>query len=202
MNQARAMGLVAVAVAASTVAATVNAAVGERARSRPDVSLCGGNLWRLKTLSDGRSRSVDLSPRSTTIAAIRRRHEPRPIPTLRTTPFQRRTWAVPAQITRYWREGNELRLQLYDNNGYMNAVVPSPSCLSDTTRARSPIMQTWKKFMNHCGHATKSAQPLGAVVTVIGVGYWSERRARHGEAPNGAELHPVTGLRPVAGCGS
>jgi hypothetical protein len=84
----------------------------------------------------------------------------------------------------------------------MNAVVPGPSCLTSATRARAAITATWTMFMNRCGRATRNSQPLGAVVTVVGVGYWSQRRSRHGEAPNGAELHPVTGLRPVAGCGS
>ena len=84
----------------------------------------------------------------------------------------------------------------------MNAVVPTPSCLPKAARARAAIVATWQSFDDHCGHATRLPQPLGAVVSVSGVGYWSERHSRHGEAPNGAELHPVTGLRAVAGCGN
>jgi hypothetical protein len=202
MNQARVIGLVAVAVGASVLATAVDAAIGGHQQSRPDLADCGGNLWRLKTLSDRARFSVNLTQRDTTIGAILQRGTPHPFPTRRKTPFQRQTWAVPAQITRYWREGDELRLQLWDHGSYMNAVVPGPSCLTSATRARSAITQTWTMFMNRCGHATRNSQPLGAVVTVIGVGYWSQRRSRHGEARNGAELHPVTGLRPVAGCGS
>jgi hypothetical protein len=202
MNRARVIGLVALAAGAGTLATTVHAAAGHGAQARPNVALCGGNLWRMKTLSDVGRRSVRLLPRDTTIGAILQRGRPRPTPRHRRTPYQRQTWAVPAQITRYWREGNELRLQLWDHGSYMNAVVPSPSCLTRATRARGAITATWSMFMNHCGHATANSQPLGAVVTVIGVGFWSQRRARHGEAPNGAELHPVMGLRPVAGCGS
>jgi hypothetical protein len=202
MNQARVIGLAALAIGASTLATTVHAAVGHSAKSRPNVALCGGNLWRMKTFSDVRRRSVNLLPRDTTIGAILQRGTPRPTPRRRRTPFQRQMWAVPAQITRYWREGNELRLQLFDHGSYMNAVVPAPDCLTAATRARAAITATWSMFMNRCGHATRNSQPLGAVVTVVGVGFWSQRRSRHGEAPNGAELHPVTALRPVAGCGS
>jgi hypothetical protein len=202
MNQARVIGLVALTACAGTLAATVHAAIGQRAGARPDVELCGGNLWRLKTLSDGASGSVDLAARPTTIGAILKRGIPHPFPTRRATPFQRQTWAVPAQITRYWREGNELRLQLWDHGSYMNAVVPGPRCLTATLHAKNAIARAWSLFMNQCGHATRNSQPLGAIVTVIGIGYWSERRTRHGEARNGAELHPVTGLRPVAGCGN
>jgi hypothetical protein len=202
MTKARLIGLVVLAVGASTFAATVHAARGHTAGDKPSAANCGGNLWRLKTLSDVDRGSVNLSPRPTTIGAILQRHDPGRVPTRRTTPFQRQTWEVPAAIIRYWLDGTELRLQLFDDHSYMNAVIPSPSCLPATTRGRSAIIQAWQLFNGACGHPTRTAQPLGAVVSVTGVGYWSERKSRHGEASNGAELHPVTGLRPVAGCGS
>ena len=47
---------------------------------------------------------------------------------------------------------------------------------------------------------TRDWQSLGAIVYVRGVGFWSQRKGLRGAAPNGAELHPVTGLRIVAGC--
>lgn len=191
-------GVFAFSLVAGSIAAAVQAAPGPR----PSAALCGGSLWRLKTLSDQDRNAVRLAPRPTTIAAILQRHAPRPIPKRRTTPFQRQAWEVPAQITRSRREGNELRLELFDNGAYMNAVVPAPICLSRTTRSQASIAETWKLFMSKCGLATRTAQPLGAVVFVTGIGYWSQQRLRHGEAPNGGELHPVTGLRPVAGCGS
>jgi hypothetical protein len=201
MNKARLIGLVVLAVGASTSAATVDAARGHTAGT-PSAARCGGNLWRLKTLSDVDRGSVNLSPRPTTIGAILQRNTPARIPTRRTTPFQRQTWQLPAQITRYWLDGTELRLQLYDDPVYMNAVIPSPTCLSASARGRAAIVQAWQMFMTKCGRPTRNQQPLGAVVTVSGVGYWSERHTRFGEAPNGAELHPVTGLRSVVGCGN
>jgi hypothetical protein len=142
-----------------------------------------------------------MTPKATTIAAIAQRPAPARMPTRRSTTFQRQVWQVAAQITRFWREGNELRLELYDHTVYMNAAIPAPSCLPHTARARSSMIATWQMFMSDCGPATKSAQSLGAVMTVTGVGYWSDRRGQHGQAPNGAELHPVTSLRPVVGCG-
>jgi hypothetical protein len=157
----------------------------------------------MKTLSDIGRRSVRLIPRGTTIGAIQQRGTPRPTPARRKTPFQRQTWQVAAQITRYWIDGTALRLQLWDHGSYMNAVIPPPSCLSTRTRARAAIVRAWNLFMGNCGNPpTRFAQPLGAVVTITGVGFWSQHRTRHGESPNGAELQPVTGLSPVAGCGS
>jgi hypothetical protein len=35
---------------------------------------------------------------------------------------------------------------------------------------------------------------------IHGVGFWRERKGLRGAAANGAELHPVMGLRIVAGC--
>ena len=204
MQQARLMGLLAFVAAACAVAATVSAAPGRGSHvtARPNAARCGGTLWRLKTFSDRERSSVNIAPKSTTIAGIAQRSGPARLPTRRSTSFQRQVWQVPAQITRYWRDGNELRLELYDHAVYMNAVVPAPSCLPQTARSRSSMIATWQMFMSDCGPATKAAQSLGAVMTVTGVGYWSDRRGQHGQAPNGAELHPVTSLRPVVGCGN
>jgi hypothetical protein len=178
---------------ATTVAAHV--------RTTPRAADCGGNLWRLKTLSDPGRNAVNLAGRSTTIAAIAARHAPSRVPTRRTTPFQKQTWDVVAQITEYRAEEGELRLVLFDHDQYMNVVVPTPGCLSSASRARTDIASTYRDFVTSCGKPNDSWQPLGAVAYVRGVGYWSQRRTAHGTAANGAELHPVTGLRIVAGCG-
>lgn len=203
MTRARLIAFIAFTLAATVTAATVHAARGHRsAGNTPTAARCGGALWRMKTLSDPGRYSVTLASRPTTIGAIQQRGVPRPTPIRRKTPFQRQTWLVPAQITRYWLDGTELRLQLFDDHSYMNAVLPAPSCLPATSRARAAIIATWQFFMGRCGHPTHFAQPLGAVVLVRGIGYWSQHHTRHGESPNGAELQPVTGLRAVSGCGS
>jgi hypothetical protein len=202
MKRARLIALIVLTLGASVSAATVRAARGHLAASAaPSAARCGGPLWRMKTLSDIQRRSVTLAPRPTTIGAIQQRGMPRPTPVHRRTPFQRQTWQIGAQITRYWIDGTALRLQLWDHGTYMNAVIPSPSCLTSRTRARAAIVRVWNFFTGNCGRPTHFAQPLGAVATVTGIGFWSQHRTRHGEAPNGAELQPVTGLRPVAGCG-
>jgi hypothetical protein len=62
------------------------------------------------------------------------------------------------------------------------------------------MIAVWTLFTTKCGHPTGDWQPLGAVAYVGGVGFWSGARSGRGIAPNGAELHPVTDFRPVAGC--
>ena len=185
----------AVAATAATVAAT--------APPKPTAQACGGILWRLKTFSDAGRRRVRMTPRQTTIGALAARRFPRPLPRTRRTAFQRQTWEVVAQITEYRLDGNELRLILFDHGSYMNAVVPAPSCLSKETRARAAITAVWNMFASACGRLQRSWQSQGAVVYIRGVGFWSSRfKSRRGAAASGAELHPVTGLRAVAGCGS
>jgi hypothetical protein len=195
MKLAAPTALVLLAATAFAAAATGRDAAGPTAKS------CGGELWRLKTLSDPGRKAVELEPTRTTIAAIGERPFPRPLPRLRRTPFQRHAWQVVAQITKYRVETGGIRLELFDHESYLNAVIPTPDCLSNATRARNEMASTFKLFTVECGHpANRDWQSLGAIVYVNGVGFWSQRRGLRGAARNGAELHPVTGLRIVAGC--
>ena len=189
------IALVLLAATAFAAAATGRNAAG------PTPIRCGGELWRLKTLSDPGSKRVQLESTSTTIGAIVKRPFPRPVPKIRRTIFQRHTWEVVAQITKYRVATDGIRLELYDHESYLNAVIPTPECLSKSTRARLSIASTFKQFTAECGDpTTRDWQSLGAIVYVRGVGFWSQRKGLRGAAPNGAELHPVTGLRIVSGC--
>jgi hypothetical protein len=180
--------------------ATVAATAAGRDAATPSASRCGGTLWRLKTLSDIERRSVHLAPEPTTIAQIGKRPFPRPIPRRRRTPFQRQTWEVVAQITNYRVETAGVRLVLFDANSYMNAVIPVPDCLSSRTRARGEIRTAWKKFSSLCApQPSPGWQSLGPIAYVSGIGFWGQKGLR-GSARNGAELHPVTSIRIVAGC--
>ena len=194
----RRIGLIALFLALAAGAATA----APTAATRPSAQDCGGVLWRLKTFSDLGRRRVSLRPRQTTIRAIDDLRFPHPLPRSRRTSFQRQIWEVYAQITEYRLDGNELRLVLFDDGAYMNAVVPAPACLPKVARARGAIAAVWALFYASCGHWQRSWQTHGAVVKVTGVGFWSSRfKTRRGAAPNGAELHPLTELRPIAGCG-
>jgi hypothetical protein len=194
----RRIGLIALFLALAAGAATV----ASTAALRPSAQTCGGVLWRMKTFSDRQRNLVRLGAESTTIGAITARPYPRPLPRSRRTNFQRQTWEVVAQVTEYRLAGNELRLVLFDHGSYMNAVVPVPECLPRQARLRNALADVWSRFSGSCGRPQRTWQPQGAVVYIRGVGFWSSRfKARRGAARNGAELHPVTAIRPVAGCG-
>jgi len=191
----------AVLIAALLIAATAAAAAAiDRVSTTPTAASCGGTLWRMKTLSDPGRRSVRLASMTTTIAAIGGRPFPRPLPKERRTPFQRQTWEVVAQVTQYRLEDGGVRLVLFDAGSYLNSVIPTPSCLSSRTRAREQIAAAWQQLSVDCAPPKPEWQPLGAIVYIRGVGFWSQRGALGGSARNGAELHPVTGFRIVAGC--
>ena len=187
--------LILLAAGAATAAAEGNHS------SAPSAAKCGGLTWRLKTFSDLRRERVNDTPKGTTIAGIHQRHGPGHPPHIRSTPFQLQSWEVPAQVTSYKLDATgSVRLVLYDDGAYINAVIPSPTCLSARSRDRAAITTTWREFMDKCGKATENWQPLGAILFVSGLGFWGPKGVSRGGAPNGAELHPVTGLRIVAGC--
>jgi len=198
MNQARLIVLLAAALALASLAVKVDAGASPATSSG---ARCDGVFWPLKTLSDSARKSVQvLPPTATTIEAIAARPRPQPTPTRRKTSFQKRTWEVVASVDKYRLDHGELRLVLFDNSNYLNAVVPSPSCLPAKARERKAMIAVWTKFISSCGHPTEAWQYLGAVAYVRGVGFWSSSRGGTGAAPNGAELHPLTSFRPVAGC--
>jgi len=201
----RRLALIAIFLAVAGMAAAVGTTaslVTARRALRPSAQTCGGVLWRLKTFSDAQRRRVETAPRQTTIEDLTKRPFPSPLPRSRNTKFQRQTYEVVASVTEYRLDGNELRLVLFDHGFYMNAVVPAPACLSKNTRQKDAIRAVWATFFPSCGRPLRDWEPQGAVAYVSGVGFWSSRfKNRRHAAPNGAELHPVTGLRPVAGCG-
>jgi hypothetical protein len=186
-----------ISLAAGAVAAT---AAGMHSAS-PSAAHCGGKLWRLKTLTDAQKGRIAWGTAPTTIKDIRARVGPGKPPTRRTTPFQLHNWEVPAQITSFKLDSTgSVRLVLFDDGSYMNAVIPAPACLSGATRGRAEIEAAWNLFVAKCGKPAPTWTSFGGILFVRGVGFWSQRRPIRGAAPNGSELHPVTGLRIVAGC--
>jgi hypothetical protein len=198
VNRARLIAWIVGSLVAASLAAQVDAGAAPGA-SR--AAKCDGPYWPLKTFSDPARKTVKVEPpTTTTIEGIVARGRPQPTPARRKTPFQKRTWEVVASVDSYRLDRNELRLILFDHGAYMNAVVPAPACLPAKARERAAMTAVWNKFVTKCGHPTEDWQPLGAVAYVRGVGFWNATRGGRGMAANGAELHPLTSFRAVAGC--
>ena len=162
---------------------------------------CAGAAEHLKALSDRDRNRVRLRPRQTTIHALGTPAAPHPTPRRRKTTFQRRAWRVVAQITQFrLLPDGSVEFVLYDDNSYVRAGLPSPKCLTHSSRARRAILATRARFVARCGDLKGGWQDLGAVGYVTGVGFWSSRHLTSQAAANGAELQPVTGLRLIVGC--
>jgi hypothetical protein len=164
--------------------------------------VCASEREALKTLTDGQRDLVRMRPKATSVAAINRLSPPRPTPRSRSTAFQRRVWRVRAQIVEFKLERDAaVHLVLYDGKrAYMSAALPSSRCLPASARARPAIEAARALLEGLCGPARPSWRPVGAVVLIDGVGFWQVPSGQHGHARNYAELHPVTGIRLVAGC--
>jgi hypothetical protein len=176
-------------------AATTPTSVGQ------PVAGCASRLWGLKTLSDPGSRLIYLRPRPTTIAELNARPMPRRTPTWPSRGYARHVWELVAQIVEYKLEANgDIHLILFDGGDYMIAKLPSPACVPKRSRKRRAIVSTRRIFESSCGPVTDRWQFLGAVVTITGVGFWDYPHGQRGHARNYAELHPVTGIRFIAGC--
>ena len=142
-----------------------------------------------------------LHPAQTTIGALNKPAAPHPTPLRRRTAFQRQTWQVVAQITQFrLLPDGSIEFALYDASSYVRAGLPSPTCLSSSSRARRAILATRARFVARCGDPKPAWQSLGAVVNVSGVGFWSSRHLTSQAAPNGAELQPITSLQLIVGC--
>jgi len=183
------------------VACGIFAAATTAISAGQSAAACGPRLWGLKTLSDPGRGLIYLRPRPTTIAEVNARPMPRRTPTWRSQGYARHVWKLVAQIVEYKFEANgDIHLILFDGGDYMIAKLPSPACVPRRSRDRRAIVSARRTFESHCGPVTNRWQFLGAIVYMSGVGFWDFPHGQRGHARNYAELHPVTGIRFIAGC--
>ena len=189
--------IVLIVVGLATAAATASG----HETATPNAARCGGTLWRLKTFSDiGRWR-VRLTPEVTTIGDIGKRASPRLVPRLRRTHFQRQAWEVVASgdavPTREWRPASgALRRRLLSERRHTATELP---LLKDTspTADRSGVEAVRRRV-----RATDFylAAPWRDCLLSAGSASGVRNGRSRGQRRNGAELHPVTDIRIVAGC--
>ena len=186
------------------LAVLVVATTAERTAARPTAATaCGSDYWPLKTLSDPLRKKVKLTPKDTTLIEIASPAHPQPTPTTRNTLFERQVWRITVQITEFKREGDsDIHLILFDAGTYGIAEMPAAACVPKKARARKAIINARRKFEAACGKATSSWKRLGAVATISGVGFWDKPHTQNPHAPNFAELHPVTAIKFISGCGA
>lgn len=190
-------------VSAVAVAMLVAALAAHAASAKPGPQ-CGGSLWKEMTLADN-GKGVNWNPMTTTVADIAKLTAPSRITASRTTPFQKRVWKMDdVVIDRYRVASNgEIVLRLYDiaSATYMNAYLPSASCMTANTTLRTAMTKARNGLVKTCPAATNDWQLLGAHAAIFGVGFWNPVKTTPGALPNGAELRPLVGLTITQGCG-
>lgn len=192
------------AALAALVTAVVAAAPAGARQARAPGAWCGGTLWKLMTLSDSSKSAVNWTPIPTGIADIGKLTAPTRILASRNNTFEKQRWQVTAVVERYRVQSNgEIALEMNDvmTSTYMNAYMPNPECLSKNTRDRADIVAARAAFTKTCGAPASAWTPLGATVTISGVGFWNPVKTTLGALANGAELRPVTSFSLDQGCG-
>ena len=189
-------------IAGVVLLAGVAASAGSAHRTENDHG-CNVRLKGLKMLSDRQRKLVNLRSKDTTIIAINALPQPHPTPKTRSTAFSRRIWRIGAQITEFKLEGDgDIHLVLFGDGAYLIAEMPGAKCIPKEARDRKAMIAVRKKFEARCGQPTNRWQPLGAVVYISGVGFFDIPHTQKPHAVNFAELHPVTAIEFVSGCGA
>ena len=188
------------AVGVATLALAVGAQVGAAAPGPQ----CGGSLWKQLTLADN-GKSVNWNPKVTTLGDIAKLVAPSRITASRTTSFQRQVWKLNDVVIERYRlaSDGELVFELYDvtSDTYMNAYIPSTSCMTSKATFRKAMVGARNGFLKQCPAPTAQWQILGAHATLVGVGFWNPVKTTEGALKNGAELRPLVGLGITQGCG-
>jgi hypothetical protein len=165
---------------------------------------CGGSLWKQMTLADN-GKSVNWNPAVTTVGDIAKLTAPARITAARTTGFQKRVWKMNDVVIERYRiaSNGELVFELFDipSSTYMNAYVPSTSCMTANAKLRKAMVGARNGFLKHCPAPTNDWQMLGAHAVIFGVGFWNSVKTTQGALKNGAELRPLVGLTITQGCG-
>jgi hypothetical protein len=182
--------------AASTASAyTAVTASAHPAEAAARASSCGNSVSRLADSARGR---VNMNAVNTTLEALGAKSR---AASSGRDAFERQAYKVVAQVVKFRADSAGLHFVLFQGTSYMQATLPSPACLPSYARARSVMVATRAWFLKNCGQASSGWKSLGAQMRVTGVGYWGAKNVP-GAASNGAELGPVFGMTPLAGCGA
>lgn len=160
-------------------------------------SSCGVERWSVKTGTDPDAGLVDLSTSTaTTVAAL----GAVPIPASRPAdnrirPQEMTQYRLSATLTSYKLETDQdYHLVIDDGAGHtMIAEIPDPACVGASSPMRPAIVATRQAFDARYT-ATSTFKSASEPVTVNGIGYFDYLHAQTGAAPNGIELHAITGL--------
>jgi hypothetical protein len=157
------------------------------------LQLCA-ERWAIKTLKDQECRSVDFTPRLTTVREL----VALPVPSGIYGPPGRIHRMVPTETT-VWRVRARLVLVELERDGDLHLVLAEFGDPTITMIAEIPDPSENARFAGLWQAARRAAlaATIGARVEIEGVGFFDFVHAQIGVAPNGIELHPVTHFKVI-----
>lgn len=186
-------------VLCATAAALLAASVSPASVTRIE---CGIYRWPVKTLADPDAPKVNLTPKATTIDALRRRKVVVGIGGARGIGTERTTFRVQARLVEFKLEPDgDIHLVIADprSGNTMISEFPNQTCTRGSLPgARTKIKKARQALVDACGFPPNSDfRTVDGTATIDGVGFF-DRPHGHGAPKNGIELHPV--LRFVGHC--
>jgi hypothetical protein len=157
---------------------------------------CGVERWPVKTLADPDAPHVNLKPKSTTIAKLRKLTVVIGIEGTRGIGTERTTFRVHARLVEFKFEADsDIHLVIADprTGETMIGEFPAASCDHGALPGvRNKIQKARVALVHACGFPPNSSyQPIHGTATIDGVGFFDRIHGQAGVAPNGIELHPV-----------
>lgn|GEM_PF-787247 len=162
---------------------------------------CGTDRWPVKTSTDSDASLVSRLVVPTTIAYLRSIPAPRPLPQMsRVGPVEETIYSVTATLIAFKSDDDsDYHLVLSDEEGRtIIAEIPSPACSSGGVFG--PDIATVRSMFESKLTVSGQFKTVAIPVEVRGVGFFDFLQGQLGVAPNGIELHPVTGINfaPIA----
>jgi len=154
---------------------------------------CGAERWAVKTLADSRAKSIDFTPKRTTVSALRRL--PPTHSYSRGPGVERTTYRMTVRLVETKMEDDQdYHLVVADPNHRAHTMIvefPAPGCTAHSLK-RSVMSKARSAFAAACGRPSKSSfHFLQGSATITGVGFFDFNHGQTGVAPNAIELHPV-----------
>ena len=158
----------------------------------------------MATLLDPAAASVSLTPKMTTVAALRRLPAPQSPGQTRVKGVETTTYRIEARLVKMRLEPDgDILLVVVDpaTHGTMVAHFPAISCMAAVSAEHRTLMRSARAaLVAACGRPDRGSYTrVGGPATITGVGFFGPRGAADA-APNGIELQPVLGFHMEGEC--
>jgi hypothetical protein len=162
---------------------------------------CGTEAWAQKTLGDPGALEVDLTPRPSSVGALRRLIPPGRLGT-RMPGAEMHAYRVHVRLLLQKLEtDSDVHLVVADpaTGQTMIAELPSPACVSAARGPAAQMRSARAALAAYCGGPTTRFTRLRGTATLSGVAFFDFEHGQRGRAPNLVELHPVLAFSPGRG---